>query len=203
MIIPDDPPEAPDKVFMLATPAHMLSKLHWELYRLKKSLTEKPEFIGHIHAPSYCAFNFAVTAWALADWTWQSASAEERKYIFECLRIKSRPEHDKAFGKFQEAVREKSRAIHICQQIANGSKHMKIDRNPDPDVQAKMRWETEPARVDTLTGDPLATFQQQLVVVDKGEEQSAVKVFEDAFKDWQRLLGAWGFVEGTPVPASR
>ena len=77
---------------------------------------------------------------------------------------------------FQEAVREKSRAIHICQQIANGSKHMKIERNPDPDVQAKMRWETEPARVDTLrAGDPLATFQQQLVVVDKGEEQSAVR----------------------------
>jgi hypothetical protein len=167
-------------------------------------LTEKPEFIGYAHAPSYCAFNFAVTAWALADWTWNSASAEERNYIFECFRIKSRAEDPKAFGKFQQAVREKSRAIHICQQIANGSKHMKVDRHPDPDVQAKMQWESEPARAGKMrAGDPLATFRQQLVVVDKGEERPAVDVFEEAFRDWQRLLGTWGFVEGTLVPASR
>jgi hypothetical protein len=74
---------------MLATPAHMLTKLHWELHQLRKSLTGKPEHIGYTHAPSYCAFNFAVTAWHLADWTWRAASVEERADILERLHITS------------------------------------------------------------------------------------------------------------------
>jgi hypothetical protein len=52
MIVPQDVPEVPEKVCMLATPSHMLRKLHWELYQLKKSLTEKPEHIGYTHAAS-------------------------------------------------------------------------------------------------------------------------------------------------------
>lgn len=51
--------------------------------------------------------------------------------------------------------------------------------------------------------DPLAVYRYRLVVLDKGEERSALDVFEEAFKDWQRLLGAWGFVEGTPVPSGK
>lgn len=124
MIVPQDLPEAPDKVFMLATPAHMLTKLHWELCQLRKSLTEKPEHIGHTHAPSYCAFNFAVTAWHLADWTWKAAAGEQRGHILKCLNIESSGHDDKDFRKFQTAVRDRSRAIHICQQVANGSKHI-------------------------------------------------------------------------------
>jgi hypothetical protein len=189
---------------MLATPAHMLTKLHWELYQLRKSLTEKPEHIGHTHAPSYCAFNCAVTAWHLADWTWKAAAAEQRAHILACLNIKSSGQDDKDFAKFQAALRDKSRALHVCQQLANGSKHMTITRHPDPDVQAKMRWESEPARAGKMrAGDPFAVHRYRLVVLDKGIERSALDVFEEAFKDWQRFLGTWGFVEGTLVPANR
>jgi hypothetical protein len=113
MIVPQDLPQAPDKVFMLATPAHMLTKLHWELYQLRKSLTEKFEHIGHTHAPSYCAFNCAVTAWHLADWTWKAAAAEQRAHILACLNIKSSGQDDKDFAKFQAALRDKSRALHV------------------------------------------------------------------------------------------
>lgn len=184
----------------------MLTKLHWELDQLRKSLTEKPEHIGYTHAPSYCAFNFAVTAWHLADWTWKAASIEQRAHILECLNIESsgsdNKNFNKNFGKFQTAVRDGSRAIHICQQVANGSKHMTITRHPDPDVQAKMKWETEYGRAGTMrAGDRLAVHRYRLVIVDKGTERSALDVFEEAFRDWQRLLGTWGFVEGTFVPA--
>jgi hypothetical protein len=202
MIVPQDLPQPPEKVFMLATPAHMLTKLHWELHQLRKSLTEKPEYIGYTHAPSYCAFNFAVTAWHLADWSWKAAGAEQRAHILECLNIKRGSHDHKDFGDFQAAVRDRSRAIHICQQVANGSKHMTVTRHPDPDVQAEMRWESQPARAGTARcGDPLVAYRYQLIISDKGVERAALDVFEEAFRDWQRLLGAWGFVEGTPVPA--
>lgn len=49
--------------------------------------------------------------------------------------------------------------------------------------------------------DPLAVYRYRLVVMDKGAERSALDVFEEALGDWQRLLGTWGFVEGTPVPS--
>jgi hypothetical protein len=145
-----------------------------------------------------------VTAWHLADWTWKAASVEQRVHILECLNIKSSGHDEKDFGKFQAAVRDRSRAIHICQQVANGSKHMTITHHPDPDVQAKMRWESEPARAGTMrAGDPLAVYRYRLGVLDKGAERAALDVFEEAFRDWQRLLGTWGFVEGTLVPAGK
>jgi hypothetical protein len=112
LITLDDAPEPPAHVLMLATPAHMLTKLHWELYSLRKALSEKPEHIGHTHAPAYCAFNCAVTAWHVADWTWRASSPEQRAFIFSCLAIESSRKDD--FGTFQSAVRKKSRALHIC-----------------------------------------------------------------------------------------
>jgi hypothetical protein len=202
MIMPQDLPQAPDKVFMLATPAHMLTKLHWELYQLKKSLTEKPEHIGHTHAPSYCAFNYAVTAWHLADWTWKAALPGQRAHILAGLNIKGSGHDGKDFSKFQAALRGKSRSLHICQQLANGSKYTTITHYHDPDVQAKMQWETEPAHVGKMrAGDPLAVHRYQLVILDKGIERAALDVFEEAFKDLQRYLGTCGFVEGMLGPA--
>ena len=108
----DDLPEPPGQVFMLATPAHMLTKLHWEIYSLRKALTEKPEHIGHTHAPAYCAFNCAVTAWHLADWVWKASSVDRRADILASLGTTAANDR-KDFGKFQTAIRNKSRALHL------------------------------------------------------------------------------------------
>ena len=148
----------PDQVFMLATPAHMLNKLHWEIYSLRKALSEEPEHLGHTHAPSYCAFNCAVTAWHLADWVWKASSPEQRADILACFGIESSGEDQKGnFGKFQTALRNTSRALHICRQVATGSKHMTVTAYPDPSIRAEMRWESEPARLGEMRfGDPFA-----------------------------------------------
>jgi hypothetical protein len=201
MIIPEDLPEPPDQVFMLVTPAHMLTKLHWEIYSLRKALSEKPEHIGHTHAPAYCAFNCAVTAWHLADWVWKGSSEDRRANILALLGTTAGNDR-RDFGKFQTAIRSRSRALHVCRQLATGSKHMTVTDYPDPNVRAEMRWETEAARVGGMrAGDPLAVFRYRLVVLDKGVERAAVDVFADAFRDWERFLGEWFFIEGGPVPA--
>jgi hypothetical protein len=197
-------PEPPDQVFMLATPAHVLTKLHWEIYSLRKALSEKPEHIGHTHAPAYCAFNCAVTAWHLADWVWNASPKDRRTDILALLGTTVTGDDRQDFVKFQTAIRNHSRALHICRQLATGSKHMAVTAHPAPNVRATMRWETEAARVDeTRVGDPFAVDRYRLVVSDKGVERAAVDVFGDAFKDWERFLGRWGFIDGSCPPPGR
>lgn len=133
----EEVPAPPDQVFMLATPAHMPTKLHWEIYSLGKSLSEKPEHVEHTHAPAYCAFNCAVTVWHLADWVW-TASPERHGDILALLNVRCTGGDRKDFVAFQSAIRSRSRAIHICRQLATGSKHMTAAAYPDPDVRAEM-----------------------------------------------------------------
>jgi hypothetical protein len=198
MIVPQKRPSPPSQVFMLATPEHMLAKLHWELHTLRKALSEKPEHLVHMHAPSYCAFNCAVTVWHLGDWTWHISSAEQRSHILACLGV----EGGGNLTKFQNALRDKSRALHICRQLATGSKHVIVEKYPDPDVRAEMRWESQFAYLGRMrTGDPLAVHHYRLVVADRGVERPALDVFEEAFESWQRFLRQWGLIEGGLVPA--
>ena len=196
-MILEDLPGSPNHVFMLATPAHMLNKLHWEIHNLRKALSEKPKHIGYTHAPSYCAFNCAVTAWQLTDWAWNACLADRRSELLALLGAVVAGEDRKDFTRFQTAIRNKSRALHICRQLATGSKHMIVTDHPDPNVRAEMRWESEPARAGQMrAGDPFAVYNYRLVVSDRGVERAAIDVFIDAFKDWERFLGSWGFIEG-------
>ena len=195
--IPADVPVSPDKVFMLATPAHMLQKFHWEIAQLKKMLREKPEKLGYVHAPSYCAFNCAVTAWHIADWVWQSPHAHHEDLLSR-FGLAVTVDDKRNFSAFQNGIRQKSRAIHICRQLATGSKHMTVSNHADPTVKADMRFETKSATFgEAKYGDPFAVSLYHLIVTDNEEERSAVDVFEQAYKDWQRFLGEWGFVEGS------
>jgi hypothetical protein len=199
----EDLPKPPYQVFMLATPAHMLTKLHWEIYSLRKALSEKPEHIGHTHAPAYCAFNGAVTAWHLADWVWNISPKDRRTDILALLGTTVTGNDHKDFVKFQTAIRNQSRALHICRQLATGSKHMTVTAYPDPNVRAEIRW-TEAVRAGEMrAGDPLAAHHYRLVVSDKGVERAAIDVFGDAFKDWEQFLGRWGFIEGRCPPPGR
>jgi hypothetical protein len=68
IFVPEKLPPAPDKVFVLASPTHVLHKLHWEISQLKKALVSEPEKLAYTHVQAYFAFNCAVTAWHLADW---------------------------------------------------------------------------------------------------------------------------------------
>jgi hypothetical protein len=204
MIIPQNMPSPANQVFMLASPAHVLTKLHWEIYGLRKALSEEPEHLGHVHAPSYCAFNCAVTAWHLADWVWEAAPPSRRAEILADLDVEVRGQVPPGLTQFQNGLRDRSRALRICRQIATGSKHMIVRSHPDPDVRAEMRWEREPARAGKMrAGDALAIFRCQLVISDQGAEQSAIDVFEIAYRDWERLLGRWGFIEGGKLVPAR
>jgi hypothetical protein len=186
--MPEELLSAPDKVFVLASPTHVLHKLHWEIIQLKKALVSEPEKIAYTHAPAYYAFNCAVTAWHLADWVWEASSPDQRAEILQQLGSDARANK----STFQKALMEKCRAIHICRQIATGSKHMTVTQHPDPNVRVEMRWDSAPA------GEVKAGYHYRLLIHDGGVERPAVDIFEEALKTWNRWLEQWYLKESSP-----
>ena len=117
---------------MLASPTHVLHKLHWEISQLKKALVSEPEKLAYTHAPAYFAVNCAVTAGHLADWVWEASGSDQQAEILQRLRCGAA---QASKSSFQKALMERCRAIHICRQIATGSKHMTLTLHPDPNVR--------------------------------------------------------------------
>jgi hypothetical protein len=187
------PPSPPDQVFALATPAHLLSKLSWELRQLRKALASKSDDVWENHVRAYHAFNFAVTAWHLTDWVWATAPDDLKRQISDSLGQCSN------LSEFKQALARRARAIRICQQIANGSKHM-ILSYPDPTVRVEVVSQYVPPLAGTMqAGDPLGKYELHLMIWDKHVQRSAVDVFDEAFQNWCDFLAEWGFIEGRLV----
>jgi hypothetical protein len=107
------------KTFELRDSRHMLEKLRWELNNL--DFRQRHD----IAARQYHSFNCAVTAWHVTDWLWQdiSSAMRDKLVLKECKD-------------FQEYVRAACPALRLCHQIANGSKHCLLERNPDSTISA-------------------------------------------------------------------
>lgn len=196
-----DPDEVrpPSNVFALATPYHLLIKLAWEIGQLRSALQTEQK-IAWTHAPAYHAFNCAVTCWHLSDWTWEFVDDEGKLIIANQLGGKLKTLED-----FQSAIRAKHRALHICWQIANGSKHLKL-RKTDADIQTEDVWEYHPVLAGShQSGEPINSYRYRLSLTDKGERLEALDLFIAAEKIWARELASWfviegqSYVEGGPV----
>jgi hypothetical protein len=171
----------------------MLMKLRWEIDQLRKSLSAQTDQDAHLHAPAYHAFNCAVTAWHLADWVWQSIDAEGHAFILSKLAVA--PTGKKDFGLFTRELMRRHRALHICRQLATGSKHKIVEMHPDPAVRAERAWDSEPMRVGSGVGSRLVSYSIRLSIRDGEESRPALEVFDDAAQTWDRLLREWGFME--------
>ncbi|WP_342733196.1 hypothetical protein [Bradyrhizobium sp. B117] len=111
------------KRFGLDGPSDLLLKLNWEIMQLGQPMDQEA-------IASYRAFNCAVTAWSLCDWTWNSAS--------NGLRKRFRKESPKPSASNSEPLaallRDQSRELAICQQLANGSKHFVLRDHIDEEI---------------------------------------------------------------------
>lgn len=186
------PPDPPAQVFALATPAHVLAKLYWEIKNLREHMRgPRDELMAHLHA-SYMAFNTAVTAWHLCDWVFHSWEGAERKEVM----AERAPGANVTAVEFRTAMAKASRSLKICQQIANGSKHMKC-RFSDATIGVSLKWEAGPAS----SGEgPGSFYRWDLVVRDDGAERAALEVFDEVFRFWRRELASWGFIEDWILP---
>jgi len=121
------PEQKGQKSFGLHDSRDMLEKLQWELNNL---------FCRQRHNISVCqyhAFNCAVTAWHVTDWLWQdiSSSLELKTKLQEKIQNPLKKCKD-----FQRYVRVDCNALRLCHQIANGSKHFLVERDPDSTISA-------------------------------------------------------------------
>jgi hypothetical protein len=118
-------------------PQQMLAKLLWEIRELTQAMSvwvDNEEFPVAI----FVAFNAVVTAWHITDWLWGCSSerravlAKKYDFTFEETETGLR----RGLEKLQNAIAQDCRALYVCREIANGSKHMR-KRKVDPDVTAK------------------------------------------------------------------
>jgi hypothetical protein len=193
MKVPDFP-EPPASVFMLASPNHMLGKLAWEITELGKSLGFEKNRFPKRH-PAYHAYNCAITAWHLCDWTWQACNSDQREFLANKYDL-SNVSDDRKFEKFCDAISDECQELQICRQIANGSKHMKLRRTATVKASAEWVRVSEPAG-QLRPGD----LMMDLRVTDGEKEITADWLFTRAFSFWEGLLCELGFAEGRYVPS--
>jgi hypothetical protein len=185
--------QPPKQVFALATPMDMLDKLFWEIEQLKRSLEPDDQYrISGV--ATYHAFNCAITSWHITDWVWESFGPQERQHLADRLDGDFDAAAKDALVKFQDALRAKHRCLHICSQIATGSKHKNI-RRPDPVIKVEETWVNQSQAGIMRCGEPLGWHRQELIIYDDEKKRRAVDVFEDSADCWDRNLRSWGFLE--------
>jgi hypothetical protein len=172
-------------VFAMNDPSHMWHKLAWELQHLTTSLSVWEDNDG-APEPLFRAANTAITAWHLSDWLWQS-SPEVRKKLakrFDLRLRETKKGRRDGLRRFQQALTENCKALKICREIANGSKHMRTD-NPDEEIRALAKW--DPVVEGVGLAEP-GDLNLSLMVSDDGKERDAVLWFIDAFGFWEKLI---------------
>ncbi len=99
-------------------------------------------------------------------------------------------------GAFQSFLRSQCRALHLCRQIATGSKHKVLKHGNDENVTADLGWEVvDEATCESPCDSPLVNYRLHAVIQDGSCALEAIDVFREAFRYWERELAAWFLIE--------
>ncbi len=174
-------------VFSVQSPKGMLEKLQREISRIA---TRSNNYEVVLDA----AINGALTAWHLTDWVWKkrfAADAEARAGIsIDCGDQKDPP------NEFKDYVNKKCVHLALCQDVANGFKHM-IAEHPD-ERQAPAAADTlVSAGAELIGGDGFLVFVGTSkfvpkIVDDEGDKHQAMDVLVSARDFWAEFLREHG-----------
>lgn len=112
------------QVFGVTTPGDMLAKLQRELDRVANASFFRQELVDH-------ATNCALTAWHITDWVWRCRFASDSKARHELEASCTGLRWSKRDDRFRECVTRMCPQLVLCQDIANGFKHVIAESN-DP-----------------------------------------------------------------------
>jgi hypothetical protein len=164
------------KAFGLLDTRDMLQKLRWELRNLFSRQRHD------IAACQYHAFNCAVTAWHATDWLWHDISSSNVSIELIYNNIKPTP---KNIADFQRYIQSDCPSLRLCHQIANGSKHCLLERNPDSSISAN------------ISGGE--GYEYGNPIIDDGETRyMADKVFYDALFWFEKFIQKWNIFPDAP-----
>lgn len=164
-----------------------------EAAKRSRSVSKLPSVDGSRPRPLFIAWNTAVTAWHMTDWLWASKQTTRdklsKKFKFEYneATVSGR---EKGLGSFQKAVRKARRELHICWEICNASKHMRL-KTSDPDIKVEIEWHEANEAVGEMKVSDLI---MNLMIHDKDEKTDAQLVFIEAAGYWENLLKDEGFI---------
>lgn len=179
--------------FGLVKPVHLFHKLSWEIVQLEQHL-QKPMPIEPLGFPlaAYMAFNVAVTAYHLCEWVWGSWSEEERKKFFKTEEPKCLPK--KQDEEFRRAMMKSCKALKVCQQLANSSKHLNY-RSRDPSIKFKnnpyARFRESPLQSKPV----LISLGYNMLIHDGTKSRQAIDVFREVHTFWEQKFVTWGLIE--------
>jgi hypothetical protein len=163
------------QTFALTNSRDMLDKLKWEIDGLRAE-TGYPGW----QQVAYRAFNCAITVLSLADWLWGDLS-DVQKAVFGGKD-----------SKFRAHCMTNTRALEICESLANSSKHRtRRAQLFNGNVATTTLAGVEPMRVGDRVGEPLAKWQWKPVVTYRGVECEALTIFEEAHADWAALIAEY------------
>jgi hypothetical protein len=184
-------PSEIQNVLAMDDPQQLLAKLLWEIQCLTDAMSvwvDNEAFPVAI----FTAFNAVVTAWHITDWVWQSSP--ERRAVLATRYNFTYAETDtgirRGLEKFQTAVANDCRALYVCREVANGSKHMRKSK-VDPDVQAKAEWHKALARAGVVN---VGDYVMELTIGDGNDVLDPIKWFIDAFGYWEKLFRAENWI---------
>ena len=173
--------------FGLRTPQDLFAKLRRELARFEASTSH--ESFEHRHQ-SDLAFNCAVTAWHLVDWTWQFRHQEQT--------IAAKIPGHFNFQDFHALVRNECEALDICHEIATGAKHVHLTRKDNPVVEAATKSVVHDTGICRSIAQPIVSpifrpvvgrYEEKLTIRLKSDRHvSASEVFSAAAEYWDRFF---------------
>jgi hypothetical protein len=179
-------------VFVLSKPSEVLEKLRWEIEGFGQTVSNQMGKPEAYNCAGYQAFNCAVTAWHLADWTWAYADTALKQDLAKRFGFKLKQKDRNNRNQFLVAVAAASRDLHICRHIANSSKHLKLDNEDERGFHLKI-GEAKFSDDDVRFG---------LLVIDKGKTILIERIFGRALEYWKVLFNEIGYLNETQGPAA-
>lgn len=172
------------KVIGVRTVGDMLLKLHWELMQLAIAQGKGRKGLSAVTAATYGAFNTAVTAWHVVDWTWAALSREQRKQV--CLTGK--------VDEFKKGLIAECPELGTCQALTNNGKHAISSYGPSLKVREVLGMHSVPVG-QLKAGDPIRTLQHEIYLSDGGVELPAIVVFRKVARFLQARLLELGLLD--------
>lgn len=182
------------KTFDLRTPTDLYEKLLYDIERLRSAR-------GTVES-KYAAFDCAVDAWHLVDWTLHSLDEDRH----EQLSGRNRPGPPKksnltAEASFAATQADRLPALKFCRMLANSAKHREVRKDSLPNFRtgstAILRW----SKPKEETGErPLTNISPLTYVEVDGERYKAVELFEDMADQWRTFLVEERLFEFRPEP---
>lgn len=165
------------KLFALKDARDLLQKLERDYARFEAA--SLPESNEHVHQSDH-AYNFAITAWHMSDWIWQSDPVPAETFRCRSLR------------QFQANLVKQCPELDICQDLCNGSKHFKISRRVTRQIE-KADVSAGPSVVlstgNHRVGSPIGKTREVLKIeLADSHRVKAHEVFDSVLKFWRQFL---------------